>query len=59
MKRYDIEYNFVSVRGDDSEYDYTPIVLSAVSEQTLNRLKSLFWVKILSVTPCQNKTNMI
>lgn len=49
MKRYDIEYNFVSVRGDDSEYDYTPIVLSAVSEQTLNRLKSLFWVKILSV----------
>ena len=49
MKRYDIEYSFQSVSGNDDEYDYTPIVLTAASETTLNKLKSLFWVKILSV----------
>lgn len=47
MKRYDIEYQFVG-RTDD-EYDGENQKMEAVNESTLNRLKALFWVKILSV----------
>lgn len=49
MKRYDIQYQFVSRSGDDGEYEGGFQTLLAVSENTLNRLKSLFWVKIVSV----------
>ena len=57
MKRYDIEYQFIG-RTDD-EYDGENQRMESVSENTLNRLKSLFWVKILSVKPCNLKSNML
>lgn len=49
MKRYDIEYSFQSVRGNDDEYDYSPMKLENISEETLNSWRKMFWVKILSV----------
>ena len=59
MKRYDIGYSFQSVRGNDDEYDYSPMKLENISEETLNSWRKMFWVKILSVKPCQNMANMI
>lgn len=47
MKRYDVEYQFIGRK--DSEYDGENQRMESVSENTLNRLKALFWVKILSV----------
>ena len=49
MKKYDIEYQFVSRSGDDDEYTNEIHILLAASVKTLNRLKNLFWVKILKV----------
>lgn len=57
MKLYDVEYQFIGRK--DSEYDGENQRMESVSENTLNRLKALFWVKILSVTPCQNTANML
>ena len=60
MKRYNVEYQFVDRNGRlTDEYDGENQKMEAVNETTLNRLKALFWVKILSVTPCQNTANML
>ena len=47
MKRYDVEYQFIGKKDD--EYDGENQRMESVSENTLNRLKALFWVKILSI----------
>ena len=50
MKRYHVEYQFVDRNGKlTDEYDGENQRMESVSENTLNRLKALFWVKILSV----------
>lgn len=51
MKRYHVEYQFVDRNGRlTDEYDNeNHLCVESVSEKTLNKLKSLFWVKILSV----------
>lgn len=51
MKRYDVEYQFVDRKGRlTDEYDNeNHLCIESVSEKTLNKLKSLFWVKILSI----------
>lgn len=61
MKRYYVEYQFVDRNGRlTDEYDNeNHLCMESVSENTLNRLKALFWVKILSVTPCNNTANMV
>lgn len=59
MRRYDIDYTFQSVRGNDDEYDYSPMRLENVSEETLNSWRKMFWVKILSVTEAKTNKNAL